>query len=378
LEDLTQHYLNHPEEREAIASRGREEVLHRHTYAHRVREVLERVDDLTRSGDFRSARPEVKRREGNTFGSSHETARQLELNGCLDQARDLYLERVKADPLDATALIGLSRVSVQMEEWEEAESYLDRAVAASPQWEALFLLARCKMKLGKLAEALAHLETAETHDGQDTSRQTRERNLMGDCLTRMGQHDRAENKYRQALASDDRSADAWTGLGVLGTLKEDYGNAQRAFGKAIRIDAKNDRALCGLGVSQWNGGKKEEAYENLKKSLDSNPENLTSLNHLLRCSWERNDLPIAEGYLKRYLEFHPLNPHVLFSLAGLYYHLGRHDEARPLLETILMFEPNHEEARQLTTLISGDGLDLEHREEAGKQTQANQESSVTT
>src|SRR3990167_1223468 len=41
--ELADYYLIHPKEREAIAERGREEVLKSHTYDHRVREMIENI-----------------------------------------------------------------------------------------------------------------------------------------------------------------------------------------------------------------------------------------------------------------------------------------------------------------------------------------------
>jgi len=41
IEELVAHYLSHDEEREAVAARGRAEVLRRHTVAHRIQKVLQ-------------------------------------------------------------------------------------------------------------------------------------------------------------------------------------------------------------------------------------------------------------------------------------------------------------------------------------------------
>jgi uncharacterized protein HemY len=70
---------------------------------------------------------------------------------------------------------------------------------------------------------------------------------------------------------------------------------------------------------------------------------------------------MTEKYLKRYLDLHPLNLDVLYSLGGLYYRLRKHGEARKVLETIFMFQPDHSEAKELAALVSCDPLPDEQR-----------------
>ena len=47
LVKLIRHHLDHPAERDAIAARGRETVLARHTYPHRLADLLDRIPGLT-------------------------------------------------------------------------------------------------------------------------------------------------------------------------------------------------------------------------------------------------------------------------------------------------------------------------------------------
>ena len=43
LQDLVGYYLQHPKEAKAIAERGRKKVLAKHTYQHRIQEILDNV-----------------------------------------------------------------------------------------------------------------------------------------------------------------------------------------------------------------------------------------------------------------------------------------------------------------------------------------------
>ena len=58
------YYLEHPGERHAIARRGREEVLSRHTYVHRLRELLAVAGEQVAVTDHDKAAGEFCRRAG--------------------------------------------------------------------------------------------------------------------------------------------------------------------------------------------------------------------------------------------------------------------------------------------------------------------------
>jgi tetratricopeptide (TPR) repeat protein len=358
LEDLVQYYLAHEKEREAIAARGRQEVLRRHTYAHRTGEIIRRVESLVESGAFtfsvtdkRGDLQHMPARGRSPRLLFEETAEELERRGCLTEAKDCYLERTRTDPSDMEALVGLGRILLFMNEWKEAAIYLKRAVDGGGQWEPLVLLARCEMKSGQLTEALTHLEMARHHDGQEVSWKSAVQNLIGDCLTQMGDYEKAKATYDQVIGLDAHCDEAWTGLGDLRALIGDCKQAEEAFAKAIAINPKNDRALCGLGLALWKSGQKEEAFEHLQRCLDINPENLTCLNLIVDWSCENGGLHVAETYLRRYLDVHPVNVSVLYSLGEICSQLQKYDEVREVVETILMFQPDHGGAKKLASLI---------------------------
>jgi GT2 family glycosyltransferase/2-polyprenyl-3-methyl-5-hydroxy-6-metoxy-1,4-benzoquinol methylase len=100
LEPLARHYLDHPEEREAIARAGHEAVLARHTYGHRVRALLAAVLGTDAGGEMDHDRatergrsafghpPEWAARGGGTAGTTGEARVQEAASGPGDRAGD--------------------------------------------------------------------------------------------------------------------------------------------------------------------------------------------------------------------------------------------------------------------------------------------------
>jgi spore maturation protein CgeB len=44
VKELVKYYLDHPQERKEIAQKGRSEVLGKHTYVHRIEELLKAIE----------------------------------------------------------------------------------------------------------------------------------------------------------------------------------------------------------------------------------------------------------------------------------------------------------------------------------------------
>jgi hypothetical protein len=49
--------------------------------------------------------------------------------------------------------------------------------------------------------------------------------------------------------------------------------------------------------------------------------------------------------------YHPANNHILFSLAGLLYRLGKNSEALDNLDSLLIFEPSYEGGQKIRKLL---------------------------
>jgi len=52
LEYLTEYYLTHEDEREEIAMKGRDCVLSNHTYEHRIKQMLSRIEKFISDGMY--------------------------------------------------------------------------------------------------------------------------------------------------------------------------------------------------------------------------------------------------------------------------------------------------------------------------------------
>ena len=91
----------------------------------------------------------------------------------------------------------------------------------------------------------------------------------------------------------------------------------------------------------------DQAFSMYLKSLELNADNLTALLGLFQVSCQTGSFSKVIYYLELYLDIHPGDSAVKFSLAVLYLRDERFVEAKKVLMDILVLDPSNEEARNL-------------------------------
>ncbi len=298
-----------------------------------------------------------------------------------DEAFVLFKRAMDADPENLTALYELLKAGYQLDRLAEAEPYLqgylryhpgngdmlfshagvlyaldrlddardtlDGLMALSPGYEGAFeLLSKIEEKeLSRLARRLAadgNLDDALGVFGQLAEKGCRSfLTGQGDCLAKLGRFGEAAATYRESLACNDKDVKAMMGLGVVHLLQENPDEAASWFNRAIRLEPDNCHVLTGMGMTRALQGENCDALILFTKALDIDPEHLTALHELLKIGYQSESLSAVEPYVQGYLMYHPTNSHMLFSLAGLQYRLGKFNEARDNLERLLIIEPDY-------------------------------------
>jgi spore maturation protein CgeB/SAM-dependent methyltransferase/Tfp pilus assembly protein PilF len=209
-------------------------------------------------------------------------------------------------------------------------------------------LAKLKVDAGQFNEAMDVL------DGPDIPAAGRVDSLIlqGECLAKLGRLAEAEAKYRVAISEESSSDRAVTGLGAVLVLQDRHDDALDAFRQAAELNPESDKALCGIGLALWAKGETESALHAFTEALDANFENMAALMNIVHIAYKLDSFQIAEKYLSNYLEFYPGNLDVQFILAGVLYKMGDYDRARGAIDTILVFAPEREYARELLDKIN--------------------------
>ncbi len=231
---------------------------------------------------------------------------------------------------------------------EGALARLSAHAAARPSAEAFRRLAAVARRADRREAALCALERAEDLARSELARALCER---GRLEADGGKLDAARHAFEEARALDPDLDEAWVGLGSLSLHGGDAASAESSFRRALER-RESARARSGLGLSILAAGRATEALPALERALDLDPESLPAVYGIVRAGFEAADLARAARRVEAFIELHPANLHLAFTLAGLRYELGDVDGARQMAERVALFDPGYEGLSALSAKLA--------------------------
>jgi len=170
---------------------------------------------------------------------------------------------------------------------------------------------------------------------------------LGECYTSVGNYVEAQRCYEKAASLGPDEPAPYVGLGVVDLQKNLLDDAEIAFRVACRLDTNCAKAYAGLGMVAQQKEDHKQAFEMYLKCLELDNDNLTALLGLFQTSCQMGSFAQIIHYLKVYLDMHPGDTSVMFTLAALHMRDGQLSQAKEILLDILTLDKNHEDAANL-------------------------------
>ena len=170
---------------------------------------------------------------------------------------------------------------------------------------------------------------------------------LGNCYTSVGDYPQAQQYYEKAAVLEPDEPGPYVGLGVVALQKNLLDDAETAFRVARRLDGSCAKAYAGLGLVAQRKADHEQAFEMYLKCLELDTDNLIALLGLFQTSCQMGSFAKVTYYLEVYLNMHPGDTSVMFSLAALYMKDGRFEQSKEILSNILAVDRNHKDAAEL-------------------------------
>jgi len=198
--------------------------------------------------------------------------------------------------------------------------------------------------LGHLARPLSSAVTA-THTAHASV-------LRGRCLEALGDWHAAEAAYQAALDETETAGAAILGLARVALERDDTHGAvtlvertqQTELSSADRVDRGRLRLRLGNAA---------RAASDFRSVLDQHAADRDAVRGLIEAARMQADLEPALPYIDRYLGLRGADVGTLYDAALLDSELGRIEVAIDRLETALMLEPQHADARRLLDQLRG-------------------------
>ncbi|RMF92375.1 MAG: glycosyltransferase [Candidatus Schekmanbacteria bacterium] len=271
-----------------------------------------------------------------------EEIKKYEEQGAYEQALEKYKEILKNNPSNLTLWEGMGRCYRALGNLEAADKIYSQIETQCQSAESLLDLANFYSEKKDYKKALKYfIKCKETLPPQD---ERYKEIILGiaDSLTCLNKLTEAKKCYSELEKIEPNSEKAAIGKGVVHFIEGNFKEAKRNFTKVLEKNPKNLKALLGKGMALLSEKDTEKAMETFSYALDIDPDNKQGVSFLVKCAIELDKKEIAAKYLEKYLNLHPADLNMLFSLATVYYSLEDYEKSIELLERIKIFEPQFE------------------------------------
>ncbi len=202
-------------------------------------------------------------------------------------------------------------------------------------------LAQDLLEKNKYVEAFALVEDAENIDPVQRTL------VMAKAVAHLGKLDTAEDLFREVLKLEPNHSEAQGQLGIVLVAQNRPDRALSYLEQAVAADPEDHRVMGALGLAHLAEGRKPEAYAHFKEALELSLDNEALLGHFVEAGQALECDDEIEDVLRRFVDFYPGNTAWACRFADFLVQRGKTDEARDRLETVLLFQPDHLEARKL-------------------------------
>lgn len=219
------------------------------------------------------------------------------------------------EPPEALHLLGLALQ--QMGRPEQGEPFMERALAAAPDYTAAWVnLGNLRQELDRPVPAEAAYRQALALRPADPVTWTN----LGNALRLQGRLAEASKAHQRAIAFDDRFAVAHANLAVVLKEKDNPAQAVKSFQQALALGGANAATQAGLGDALRQMGEMQAAETELRAALVLDPAEAEAWNSLGRVAEAAGQREDARQHFIHALELSP-------GMASAHYNLGRHELA---------------------------------------------------
>jgi Flp pilus assembly protein TadD len=163
----------------------------------------------------------------------------------------------------------------------------------------------------------------------------------------------AEEHLRVLLASSPSHAEALFMQGILCMQREQYEQAEIAFGSAMREGSDRKKCLMGMGMAAMGRAYTQGAWERFLQVLADHPDDVEAIHWLLRAGTAQNRWQELGQQLRAYVLRNPDDVATRFAFASVLLRSEQIEEARQEYDALKKRAPNYDGLDQLGQAIIG-------------------------
>ncbi len=272
-------------------------------------------------------------------------------HGDLTLAKRIYLSLLAAGEMLGQAHLGHARCLEREGLVAEARDAFEKSITYLPTLAAARDLAQLYLRRGQDREAVKTLERAlQTRDLPLEDRRALHTEA-GRILFALNDWQNARQHIASVLDLGGANVEVLCELGQIELRLGRLTDSRRCFQDALSIQASAPAALRGLAACLVQEGDLRGAHDAYARSLEGDLNQAKALHELVRIAYELKTYSTAAKLLGAYIQANPVTPSLLYTLAGLDFHLGRLAEARVVCMKVLELDAEHLGAAELLRMI---------------------------
>jgi tetratricopeptide (TPR) repeat protein len=268
----------------------------------------------------------------------------------LEAAATWYEQALEMAPGSPAANYGLAQIAMRQERPEEAVALFEKVLELQPSANAVhYALGLAYRDVGDRAKAREHLAlrgeiAVKTYDPLADALAQRVRGAglyitRGSLALTAGNHQLAIQAYGKAVAAAPDNLVALQGLANAHARAGQTDRAISLYEQTVEASPGNSVILYNLGTLLSEVGREQEAEAAFRRALEIAPDLTDARFNLALMHERRDDWAAALAQYDAILELEPEDLEAAVRRAGALAHLGRGDEARSELTSILGRDP---------------------------------------
>ncbi|MGK5087834.1 tetratricopeptide repeat protein [Bdellovibrionota bacterium FG-2] len=266
-------------------------------------------------------------------------------------ARNIYRTMADGGELSYSSHYWMGRCFEGENKIDEALQHYEQSITFYPSLESYRRLGMIQMNRNNHQLAAKTLERALNLKDLSYDNRFDLHKACGNCWSKARKPEHALNHYLTALSIYPTADDVRSNIGALYLQSQKVPDARKHFQEAITANPKSDKALSGLASCFLAEGDIRQAHDHFARSLEIELNNPTAIFYLVKCAYELKSYATGARILEDYIQIAPINANLLYSLAGLQFHLGRMTDAMETVARILEISPEHNGANDLKDRI---------------------------
>lgn len=267
-------------------------------------------------------------------------------------ARKIYETILRSKESEWLAFLGLARCAEKEGRAKEALRSLEESITFHPTRDAYLMLIRLLFASGEDRKGVECIERAFYVREMDLGTKAELHLAAGNAWLRLGELDAAEAHYHKSLQLKPTSDEVRSNLGTVYLKRGQIEAAFRCFQDAAAANPSNAKAFMGMGHCFEAKKESRQAHDAFARAAMLAPQDAMAIFGLVKAAYDGKTYETADRILTAYVDGNPVNLSLLYSLAGLKFHLGRRDEAKRILKGILDLKPDHRGAQDFLKRLS--------------------------